>query len=140
MKILLAADGSVFTRHAVNYLIKHLDMFGGQPDLQLAHVRPLIPGRAASALSRSVVQKYYADETAKSLAPARRLLDKAGLKYRVSQLLGDPGSEIAALAKKGKFDLVVMGSHGHGALGSLVLGSAASKVLGNCKVPVLIVR
>ena len=45
-----------------------------------------------------------------------------------------------ALAKKGKFDLVIMGSHGHGALGSLMLGSAASKVLAQCKVPVLIVR
>ncbi len=139
MKILLAADGSVFTRHAVNYLIKHLDMFG-EPELRLAHVRTPIPGRAASALSKSVVQKYYSDETVKSLAPARRLLDKAGLKYGITQLLGDPGAEIAALAKKGKFDLVVMGSHGHGALGSLVLGSAASKVLGHCKVPVLIVR
>lgn len=140
MKILLAADGSIYTRHAVNYLIKHLDMFGGQPDLQVVHVRQMIPGRAASALSKTVIQKYYADETAKALAPARRLLDKAGLKYKVSQLIGDPGSEVAALAKKAKVDLVVMGSHGHGALGSLVLGSAAGKVLANCKIPVLIVR
>lgn len=140
MKILLAADGSAYTRHAVDYLIKHPGMFGGQPELRIVHVRPMIPGRAATALSKSVIQKYYADETAKALAPARRMLDKAGFQYTVSQLIGDPGSEVAALAKKGKFDLVVMGSHGHGALGSLVLGSAASKVLAQCKVPVFIVR
>lgn len=140
MKILLAADGSVFTRHAVNYLIKHRDMFGGQPEMLIVHVRTPLPGRAAAALSRTVVQKYYADETVKSLAATRRLLDKAGLKYRVIQLLGDPGAEIAAAARKGKVDLIVMGSHGHGVLGSLVLGSAANKVLANCKVPVLIVR
>ena len=140
MKILLAADGSAYTRHAVDYLIKHLGMFGGPPELGIVHVRPMIPGRVATALNKTVIQKYYADETAKALAPARRMLDKAGLKYKVSQLIGDPGAEVAALAKKGKFDLVVMGSHGHGALGSLVLGSAASKVLAQCKVPVLIVR
>ncbi|MDP4770616.1 MAG: universal stress protein, partial [Limnohabitans sp.] len=38
------------------------------------------------------------------------------------------------------FDLVVMGSHGHGTLGNLVMGSVATQVLANCKVPVLLVR
>jgi nucleotide-binding universal stress UspA family protein len=33
-----------------------------------------------------------------------------------------------------------MGSHGHGTLGNLILGSVATKVLANCEVPVLIVR
>ena len=79
MKILLAADGSAYTRHAVDYLIKHLGMFGGPPELGIVHVRPMIPGRAATALNKTVIQKYYADETAKALAPARRMLDKAAI-------------------------------------------------------------
>ena len=33
-----------------------------------------------------------------------------------------------------------MGSHGHGALGNLIIGSVATKVLASCKVPVLLVR
>ena len=33
-----------------------------------------------------------------------------------------------------------MGSHGHGALSSLVMGSVTTKVLAHCKVPVLLVR
>ena len=37
---------------------------------------------------------------------------------------------IAALADKGKYDLLMMGSHGHGTLGNLVLGSVATKVHG----------
>ena len=40
----------------------------------------------------------------------------------------------------GEFDLIVMGSHGHNALSSLVMGSVATKVLANCSVPVLLVR
>jgi nucleotide-binding universal stress UspA family protein len=34
----------------------------------------------------------------------------------------------------------MMGSHGHGTLGSLVMGSVATKVLAGCKTPVLLVR
>jgi nucleotide-binding universal stress UspA family protein len=36
--------------------------------------------------------------------------------------------------------LLVMGSHGHGTLGNLVMGSVATQVLAHCKVPVLLVR
>jgi nucleotide-binding universal stress UspA family protein len=47
---------------------------------------------------------------------------------------------IAKLAEDGKFDLVVMGSHGHGAWANLVMGSVATQVLAHCGVPVLMVR
>ena len=47
---------------------------------------------------------------------------------------------IAKLAEDGRFDMVVMGSHGHGAWANLVMGSVTTQVLANCKVPVLIVR
>ena len=47
---------------------------------------------------------------------------------------------IAAYAEDGRFDLVVMGSHGHGELAGLVMGSVVTRVLARCKVPVLLVR
>jgi len=47
---------------------------------------------------------------------------------------------IAGLAKEGRFDLVVMGSHGHGEVLNLVLGSVATRVLAQCEVPMLLVR
>jgi nucleotide-binding universal stress UspA family protein len=33
-----------------------------------------------------------------------------------------------------------MGSHGHGTFKNLIMGSVATKVLANCKVPVLLIR
>ncbi|MEG0946729.1 MAG: universal stress protein, partial [Comamonas sp.] len=39
-----------------------------------------------------------------------------------------------------KFDLIIMGTHGHGSLGKLVMGSVSTKVLANCSVPVMLVR
>jgi nucleotide-binding universal stress UspA family protein len=47
---------------------------------------------------------------------------------------------IAKLADKGKFDLVVMGSHGHSNLMNLVMGSVTNQVIARCKAPVLLVR
>jgi nucleotide-binding universal stress UspA family protein len=138
-KILVAADGSKHSLKAIAYILANRAQFGGAP-LQLIHVRPPLPGRAASALGRDTVAKYHADETRKALAATRRGLDKAGLKHSVVQYVGDPGEAIARHAVKGKFSLVVMGSHGHGMLGTMVLGSVVTKVLASCKVPVLIVR
>jgi nucleotide-binding universal stress UspA family protein len=54
--------------------------------------------------------------------------------------VGQPGELIAKAASEGDFDLVMMGSHGHSALGNLVMGSVATQVLAHCSVPVLLVR
>ena len=54
--------------------------------------------------------------------------------------MDDAGPAIVKAAKAGKFDLVVMGSHGRTALASALLGSVAAKVLSHSTVPVLIVR
>jgi len=54
--------------------------------------------------------------------------------------LGTTGETIAKFAESGKFDLVIMGSHGHGVLVNLVMGSVATQVLARSKVPVLLVR
>ncbi len=54
--------------------------------------------------------------------------------------MGSAGTLIGKLADTGKFDLLVMGSHGHSALGNLVMGSVTTQVLAHCKTPVLLVR
>jgi nucleotide-binding universal stress UspA family protein len=47
---------------------------------------------------------------------------------------------VADVATKGRYDLLVMGSHGHSSLANLVMGSVATKVLARCSTPALIVR
>lgn len=139
-KILVAADGSKHAQKAIAYLVKHREQFGSQPEIQLMHVRTPLPGRAASALGRKTVDKYYGEETRKELASAMRALDKAKLEYNVVPRVGDAAQEIANYATQGRFTLLVMGSHGHGRLAEMVLGSTVSKVLALCRTPVLIVR
>jgi nucleotide-binding universal stress UspA family protein len=140
VKILLAADGSNHTKRAVNYVVKHRDLLGKNPELYLVHVRPPLPNRATAALGRSIVHRYYSDETRKALAAAKRILSQSRINFKETQLVGEPGEVIAAYAKKGRFSLIVLGSHGNSAFRNLVLGSVAAKVLANCKVPALIIR
>ena len=54
--------------------------------------------------------------------------------------VGHAGEVIAHTADNGSFDMLVLGSHGHSALGNLVMGSVATQVLALSKVPVLLVR
>jgi nucleotide-binding universal stress UspA family protein len=51
-----------------------------------------------------------------------------------------PGREIAAFAKEGGHDLVVMGTHGRTGLRHLVIGSVAERVVREAHCPVLVVR
>ena len=55
-------------------------------------------------------------------------------------LLAVDGSAYTKKMLAGKFDLLVMGSRGHGALATLVMGSVTTQVLSHGGVPVLIVR
>ena len=139
MKILVAVDGSPYTEHAIDYLVRHAALFGGA-EIELLTVHPPIPGRPARHLGREVVDGYYRDECEKALAPARRALKKAGVQFAEGFKVGNPGEVIATHAEKGRFDMVIMGSHGHGALSNLVMGSVATRVLAGCKAPVLVVR
>ena len=140
MKILLAADGSPYTKRAVDYLASHLRQLGREPEVHLMNVQRPLPGRAVSVSSASAVRRFYRDESRKALAPAARALARRRIGHKEVHAVGDPATAIARYASQGRFDLVMMGSHGHGALSSLVLGSVVQKVLARCKVPALIVR
>ena len=65
---------------------------------------------------------------------------RARLECREVVLHGKAAAEIASYARKGKYDLIVMGSHGYGAIERLLLGSVVAKVLALCKTPVLLIR
>ncbi len=53
---------------------------------------------------------------------------------------GSPVEEIIDQAKAGNYDLIVMGTHGHGFLYSAVIGSTAKKMVAKSEIPVLVVR
>ena len=141
MKVLLAVDDSECALRAVHHLVKNLHEFGANPEIHLLHVQFQLPARITEAISREVLLDYYEEESRRALEPARNALKRAGIKFKEVHLIGQkPGMTIGAYAMKEDFSMVVMGSHGQGALSSLVLGSVAREVLASCSTPALIIR
>ncbi|HSW07580.1 universal stress protein [Aquabacterium sp.] len=140
MNILIPVDGSTFTKRMLAYLAAHDEWLGQAHSHTLVHVAPPVPPRAAAALDKEILKSHYADESEKVFKPIRSFFEKQGLKATFVAKVGHAADVIAELADKGKFDLLMMGSHGHSLLGSLVLGSVTTKVLAHCSTPVLIVR
>lgn len=140
MKILVAVDGSTYSKRMLAYLSAHDEWLGGSHDYTVVHVVPGVPPRAAAVLDKAVLAEYYEDEAAKVLKPIRTFMDKRGIKAQYVVKTGHASEAITAVAEKGRFDLLMMGSHGHTALGKLVLGSVATKVMAHSDVPVLLIR
>ena len=140
MKILLAVDGSSYTKKMLAYVTTHLEMFSGDNEFTALTVQGALPPRARAAVGKEVVDQYYAEEAAKVLDPVVKFLGRHDLKVKSLSKVGNAGETIAKTAESGKFDMIIMGSRGHGALGSLVMGSVATKVLASCGTPVLLVR
>lgn len=143
MKILFAVDGSSYTAKAVEYVIAHFDIFKDKPEIHVLHVMSPIPtfkGRAAAVVGQDAVDNYYKTEAQEALAPAEAIFKKNNISLKGGYCIGDIAQQIDTYAQDNKIDLIVIGSHGHGALKNLVMGSVATKILAGTKTPVLIVR
>ncbi|MGA8514564.1 MAG: universal stress protein [Burkholderiaceae bacterium] len=55
-------------------------------------------------------------------------------------VVGSAAEEIVKASKRRKAHLIVMGTHGHGLLGRMVMGSVAQRVVAECDMPVLLVK
>ena len=140
MKILLAVDGSEFTKKMLAYLATHDELFSTSNKYTLITAQAQLPARARAVVGKEVVETYQREESEKVLAPVSTFLTRHGIDAKSITKVGHAGEIISKTADSGKFDMVVMGSHGHGTLGNLVMGSVATQVLTHCKVPVLLVR
>ena len=140
MKILLAVDGSDYTRKMLDYVCSNRQLFDPSHTFVLFNAQAPLPPHARSALGANVVNDYHVEEARKVLEPALATLAGQGLQAQSQWKVGPVGDTIAAFAQEGRFDLIIMGSHGHGSLARLVMGSVSTQVLAQCGVPVLLIR
>ncbi len=140
MKVLLAADGSKYTKKALAFLVNHESLMSGTDELFVLNVQLQVPGRVKSLLGSAEVAAYHREEGDKVLNPIKKFLDKHALNYRCASVVGHPVEEILKAAAKEKSHLLVMGTHGHGLFGRALMGSIAQRVVTDCDLPVLLVK
>lgn len=142
MKILIAVDGSKNSLHAVQCLIDHADWYRSKPEVELLTVHLPVPKlpRMGVAVGKSQLQEYYEEEGAAQLAPAKRKLDAAGIKYKATVLVGPVAESIVKRAKDARCDMIYIGTRGMSDIGKALVGSTANKVVHIADIPVLLVR
>lgn len=140
MKIFVPVDGSEYSRAAVEFVASRSTLIGTDPQVELINVQFAVPVRAVRIVGKSALSEYYESESDRVLKPALRRLQKAGLSATARCLVGSPGEEISRVAVKEGIDLIVMGAHGHTALGGLLVGSVTNQVLARTKIPLLVLH
>lgn len=114
---------------------------GTSAEVQLLHViEPMTPVALSEAFQASRLDDRFPPQAAQALQPASAVLDGAGVRYTLHCRFGDPATEIAAQVTDAGCDAVVMGTHGRGALASLVIGSVATQVVRQVDVPVTLIK
>jgi nucleotide-binding universal stress UspA family protein len=140
-RVVVPMDLSEWARAALDVAVAWaggLGAIGGDApaaDVLVIHVAPKVPTGPGLPFERAEVLPGWND----ALADAARSAGP-GVSLRESVLWGDrPADEIVALAGRETADLVVMATHGYGAVKRALLGGTAQSVARRAPCPVLMV-
>ena len=129
-RVVVAADFSETSQRAAQLAV---DIAAWGAVVFLTHVAP----RDTSAYATEGMRDAYQDAAHRALVQARdRLQVPECAVVEIVQLQGDPATELLAFAASVNADLIATGSHGHGVVTRMLIGSVATKLvrLATCSV------
>jgi universal stress protein A len=138
-RIVVATDFSDASTRALDYADDLAHRLGAT--LYIVHVvqNPLYQPWSAEAYVMDIGD-IVEDWTRQAQDQLARLVATCRTRPIVACRTGRPVPEIIAFAEETEADLLVLGTHGHGALAQVVLGSVAERVVRHAPCPVLTVR
>ena len=141
-RILIAVDGSSHSTKVARAVIEHAAAYRLPPELHLAYVHLPVPtlGGLIKPVGHEALQRYYREEGEDALRRAKKLFDRAKLACNLHILVGPVAETLALQAKRLKCDMIVMGTHGMGAVSGMLLGSIATKTVHLARCPVMLIR
>ena len=138
-KILIATDGSPSAREAIEV---GLELAAEQEaEVAFVHVVPVLDRSFVDGIGVPAAMPHrIGDVDRKPLEEALGLAAEHHVEAKAELLSGFPADEIVTYADTIDADLIVVGSRGHGALATMLLGSVSRGVLHEARRPVLVVR
>jgi nucleotide-binding universal stress UspA family protein len=137
-KIVIATDGSAASAEALDF---GLELAADEEATALlVHVAPLMDVLPGGLGTTPAVPHELTEADRVPLEEAEEIAKGVGVRATPHLLVGDAAREIAAYADSQDADMIVVGSRGHGAIASALLGSVSRGVLRESKRPVLVVR
>jgi nucleotide-binding universal stress UspA family protein len=136
-RIVIATDGSDGAWAAVEEGVRLASEVGAE--VTFLTVRPRVSNLLGDALNQRQLTEQLARARA-ALDPAEAEARRVGVDCEADILEGDPVDRIVQAARGWRADLVVVGSRGHGAGASAVLGSVSRALLTRSPAPVMVVR
>ena len=134
-KILVAYDGSPTSRRALTQAYELAQ--AEDADVSVVTVAPTVAPLVALAPASVEGLRAELDQWAKTRLDEAKAAAPAGLTVRAIERNGHVGDEIVAELESGDYDLVVLGSRGHGRLTTEILGSVNNHVHYHSNVPTL---
>ncbi len=115
--------------------LKHL----GASEIVLLNVIEAGPpiGFASAYLERIIAWKKDSDSRLRAL---RTATERSGIRVHIRVELGIPHEDILRVAEEELVDLIVMGTHGHGFVQGVTVGSVTHKVVQHSRVPTLVLK
>ncbi len=139
MKILLPLDGSEHALSAVRHAIRLVDE-GLDASFVLTNVQAPAYLYEVVMASPDAIGRATGAAAASALDAGRALLDAADIPYEVEPATGEPVPMLLEVIERHACDAVIMGTHGHGALRAVLLGSVSQGLVQHSPVPVTLVR
>ena len=140
MKILACVDGSEHSFNAIEEAAKIAAGMDGA-DVTIINVDEVMPDKPYfSEDSLKEMEARNRADREKIMARAVKIFEERNLKVNTLIKKGEPASTIIELAEEENFDVVVLGSRGHGGLKQALLGSVSNAVAQSVKAHVFIVK
>lgn len=140
MKILLAVDGSTPAENAVHHVIQLAHTCAAVKVTLVTVVPPADTWELKRFMKTEEIEAMQESQGGDTLAPARALLEAAGVPCTPQVLLGPVAEMLVQEANIRNVKMIVMGSRGLGATESAVLGSTALAVIHLTNLPVTVVK
>lgn len=142
LKVLLPVDGSKSAIRATQKLIETIGWYKEQPEIDLLAVHLPVPRFANMGIvvSEEMLERYYREECEEMLAPCKKVIDAAGIKYAVHTLVGPIAESIVEQARQSESNMIYMGTRGMTAASNMVLGSVTTRVLHLAHIPVVLIH